>query len=555
MAAPDPPAAPDPAAATELTDAQLERLRRFGTERRAEVGEVLFRAGDASYDFYVVLEGQVDIHLDIGAEHSIVASHGARRFLGELSMLTEQRVYLTAVVVEPSRLLVVPRADMRRVFAAEPELSDIVLRAFMARRESLQVGEGARSLQLVGSRFSPRTTALRGFLVRAEVPHHFVDIEDVAEADALVASVALTSDETPVVLTPTELLRDPTPGELADHLGLTYHAVPGHTFDLVVVGAGPAGLAAAVYGASEGLDTVVLEATDVGGQAGTSSRIENYVGFPSGISGQELSSRASVQARKFGARITNPCPVVGFTPASGWHVVELADGSQVPTRALVVATGAEYRRPGVEGWEQLEGAGIYYAATESEGQLCAGTRVAVLGGGNSAGQAALFLATKGCEVHVVLRSDDLGTSMSRYLVDRIEADERITVQRGTEVRAVHGDERLSGVTWERTASGHAEHVDLAGLFCFIGAVPATAWVSTCLATDRAGFLLTDRDLGDDLPAMWAAVDRPPLPLETSVPGVFAAGDVRAGSVKRVAAAVGEGSTAIRSVHAHLAALD
>ncbi len=548
-------AEPDTAASTELTDDQLERLRRFGEERPIEVGDVLFRPGDETYDFYVVLEGRVEVRLDMGVERAVVASHGPRRFLGELSMLTGQRVYLLAEVVEAGRALVVPQADLRRVFAAEPELSDAVLRTFMARRRSLQGGEGARSLQLVGSRFSRRTTALRGFLVRSEVPHRFVDVEATDEADALLACVALSTDDTPVVVTPTTVLRNPAPGELAEHLGLTFHSVPGHTFDLVVVGAGPAGLAAAVYGASEGLDTVVLEAVDVGGQAGTSSRIENYVGFPNGISGQELSSRASVQAMKFGARITNPCPVVGFRPASGWHVVQLEDGSEVPARALVVATGAEYRRPGVEGWERLEGAGIFYAATEREGELCAGTRVAVLGGGNSAGQAALFLATKGCEVHIVIRSDDLGKAMSRYLVDRIEADERITVQRSTEVRGVHGDGRLDGVTWERTASGQLEHVDLSGLFCFIGAVPATSWVSRCLTTDRAGFLLTDRDLGDDLPPVWAAVDRPPLPLETSEPGVFAVGDVRAGSVKRVAAAVGEGSTAIRSVHAHLATLD
>ncbi len=548
-------AEPDPAAATELTDEQLERLRRFGEERPIAVGDVLFRPGDETYDLYTVLEGKVEIRLEIGIERAVVAEHGPRRFLGELSMLTGQRVYLLAEVVEAGRVLVVPHADLRRVFAAEPELSDVVLRTFMARRQTLQGGEGARSLQLVGSRFSCGTTALRGYLVRAGVPHRFVDVEDTEETDALLASFALSTEETPVVVTPTTVLRNPEPGELAEHLGLTFHAVPGHTFDLVVVGAGPAGLAAAVYGASEGLDTVVLEATDVGGQAVTSSRIENYVGFPNGISGQDLSSRASVQAMKFGARITNPCRVVHLWPASGWHVVELADGSQVPTRALVVATGAEYRRPGVDGWERFEGAGIYYAATESEGQLCAGERVAVLGGGNSAGQAALFLASKGCEVHVVLRSGDLGRSMSRYLVDRIEADERIAVHLRTEVRAVHGDDRLSAVTWERTAEGRFEDVDLAALFCFIGAVPSTAWLSPCLATDRAGFLLTDRDLGADLPAAWAAVDRTPLPLETSEPGVFAVGDVRAGSVKRVAAAVGEGSTAVRSVHAHLATLD
>jgi thioredoxin reductase (NADPH) len=545
----------DPPDATDLTDDQLDRLRRFGAERTTSVGDVLYRAGDESYDFFAVLEGRVDVRLDMGGQRTLVASHGPRRFLGELSMLTDQRVYLTAEVVEAGRVLVVPRPELRRVFAAEPDLSDLVLRTFMARRLMLRRGEGARSLQLVGSRFSPRTTALRGFLVRAEVPHRFVDLEDEAEADALLEGFGVSPADTPVVLTPTAVLRNPEPGELAEHLGLTFRGVPGHTFDLVVVGAGPAGLAAAVYGASEGLDTVVLEATSVGGQAGTSSRIENYLGFPNGIPGQELSSLAGVQALKFGARVTQPCPVVGFKPSATWHIVQLADGSEVPARAVVVATGAEYRRPGVEGWERFEGAGIYYAATESEGQLCAGARVAVLGGGNSAGQAALFLASKRCEVRVVLRGDDLGRSMSRYLVDRIQADARITVEHRTEIRGLHGDDRLAGVRWERTATGATEDVDLSAVFCFIGAVPATSWLSECLARDRNGFVLTDRDLGDDLPAVWAALDRHPLPLETSEPGVFAVGDVRAGSVKRVAAAVGEGSTAVRSVHEHLATLD
>jgi len=546
-------AADDPTAFPELTDDQLDRVRRFGTERGTAVGQLLFKPGDESYDFFVMLEGRVEIRVETGGDETVVASHGPRRFLGELSMLTDQRVYLAAVVVEPGRVLVVPRSELRRLFAAEPDLSDLILRAFILRRQILQGGEGARSLQLIGSRFSPRTIALRGFLVRAGVPHRWIDLEDVDDVAAVLSGFGVSPAETPVVLTPTAVLRNPEPGELAEHLGLTFHAVPGHTFDLVVVGAGPAGLAAAVYGASEGLDTVVLEAASVGGQAGASSRIENYLGFPNGLPGLELSARASVQALKFGARITHPCRVVGFRPEGGWHVVVLADGSEVPARAVVVATGAEYRRPGVDRWEHFEGAGISYAATETEGRLCAGARVAVLGGGNSAGQAALFLAGKDCQVHVVIRSDDLGRAMSSYLVDRIHADDRITVEHRTEVRGLHGDDRLAGLRWERTATGALEDVDVSALFCFIGAVPATAWLTGCLATDRDGFVLTDRDLDTGaLSPVWAALDRPPLHLETSEPGVFAAGDVRAGSVKRVAAAVGEGSTAVRSVHAHLA---
>ncbi len=322
----------------------------------------------------------------------------------------------------------------------------------------------------------------------------------------------------------------------------------------MVIGAGPAGLAASVYGASEGLDTVTLESVVIGGQAGTSSRIENYLGFPQGLPGQKLADLASMQAQRFGARLTNPCQAVKLRTEDGWHVVQLADGSEIPARAVVLATGAEYRRPEVDGWERLEASGgIFYAATETEGRMCARSRVAVLGGGNSAGQAALFLASKGCDVRILIRGENLSASMSRYLIDRIEEHPHVTVENRTEVRTLHGDERLEAVTVERTAAGRFDDIELTGLFCFIGAVPSTSWLAGCLATDAKGFLRTDRDLTPtDLGEEWAALGREPLPYETSIPGIFACGDVRAGSVKRVAAAVGEGSTAVRSVHEHLA---
>jgi thioredoxin reductase (NADPH) len=536
----------------ELSDEQIDVLRRHGTERDVAAGDVLFRPGDDTYDFIVVLSGAVDIIGGSNDQPYVIVSHGPRRFIGEFNMITEQRVFLTGRVSEAGRILTVPHPELRRLLATEGELADVILATFIARRRVLREGGGAGTLQVFGSRFSPRTLALRGFLVRSGVPHSWVDLEDEDEADVLLARYGVRPADAPVVVTPTAVLRDPSPGELAEHLGLTYRAIPGSSFDLVVVGAGPAGLAASVYGASEGLETVTLEAVAVGGQAGTSSRIENYLGFPQGVSGFDLADRASIQAQRLGARLTNPCQAVSLRTDAGWHIVQLADGSEVPARAVILATGAEYRRPAVERWADLEGSGIYYAATETEGRLCAGAPVAVIGGGNSAGQAALFLAGKGCEVHVLIRGDGLAASMSRYLVDRLDADPRIAVETHTEVRALRGDGRLTGVSVERTASGRRDDLDLAAVFCFIGAVPATHWLGGCLATDDKGFLRTDRDLtAADLGPTWDALGRTPLPYETSVPGVFAAGDVRAGSIKRVAAAVGEGSTAVRSIHEHL----
>jgi thioredoxin reductase (NADPH) len=537
----------------DLTDAQLAVLRRYGTEREVAAGEVLFQPGDADYDFNVVLEGKVDIVGGTPDQPVVVITHGPRRFVGELNLITEQRAFMTARVQEAGRVLAISRPELRHLLATESELSDVIMAALIARRRTLRDGEGVGSLQVLGSRYSPRALALRGFLVRSGIPHRWVDLEDEEDAAQLLARFGVRPADAPIVATGAAILRNPTPGALADHLGLTYRAVPGSSFDLVVVGAGPAGLAASVYGASEGLNTVTLEAVAVGGQAGTSSRIENYLGFPQGVSGLDLSVRASIQAQRLGARLTNPCQVVALRVEAGWHIVELADGSQVPTRAVIVATGARYRRPEVARWEDLENGGIYYAATETEGRIWAGQPVAVVGGGNSAGQAALFLAAKGCEVHVLIRRDSLVDTMSHYLVERIDADPRITIETCTEVRELHGGERLDGVTVERTAEHRHERLGVAAVFCFIGAVPATDWLNGCLATDGAGFVRTDRDLtAEDLGPEWGGLARDPLPFETNVPGVFAVGDVRAGSIKRVAAAVGEGSTAVRSVHEHLA---
>jgi thioredoxin reductase (NADPH) len=482
-----------------------------------------------------------------------LVAHGARRFLGELGLLTDEQSRLTARVSRAGRIIAVPRVELRKLMASDPGFADTVLAAFMERRRMLRAGDGAASVQVLGSKFSAETQALRAFLTRSGLPHRWIDLDTEQDADVLLARYGVRPSETPVVVTATGVLRHPTPGDLAQWLGLSYRPIPGHIFDLVVIGAGPAGLAASVYGASEGLSTVTLDALSVGGQAGGSSRIENYLGFPQGLSGQELTERATIQAERFGARIATPCAAVGLRPDDGFRVVQLTDGSEVPTRAVVLATGAEYRRPDVAGWQSLEGNGIYYAATETEAGLCAGSPVVVLGGGNSAGQAALFLAGKGCSVRVVIRGPDLARSMSSYLVTRLAADPRIEVLTECELSTVHGADRLDAVTVRRSADGNSDDVKAAALFCFIGAVPATSWLNGLVAVDGNGFIRTDRDLDDaDLAATWVHLGRAPLSLETSLPGVFAAGDVRSGSVKRVAAAVGEGSTAVRSVHQYLA---
>jgi thioredoxin reductase (NADPH) len=349
------------------------------------------------------------------------------------------------------------------------------------------------------------------------------------------------------------VLRHPSPAEFADHLGLTFRAPPGYLFDLVVVGTGPAGLAASVYGASEGLDTIALDAVGTGGQAGASSRIENYAGFPNGISGEDLTSRTALQAQRLGAHLNSPCQVIGLRAEEGFHAVMLEGGSEVPARAVIVASGARYRRLAVADLEHYEGAGVYYAATELEARICAGSPVTVVGAGNSAGQAAIYLAQQGCTVSLAIRRADVAESMSRYLIERIEADPRIELLPCTEVRALGGVRHLERVTLEHTSTGERRSIDCAGLFCFIGAVPATAWLGDAVALDPQGFVLTDRALPATARTDPAHASREPLPFETSAPGVFAAGDVRSGSLKRVAAAVGEGSSAVRSVHEFLAA--
>jgi thioredoxin reductase (NADPH) len=510
-----------------LDDAEVAVLDGLGTRRAIAAGEYLYRAGDATYDFYVILSGEVEIILDSDCEERVIATHGARRFLGELNMVTGLRVFLSARVAEPGEVIAVPADALRHVIATQAGLGDTILAAFMARRSVLIAGASS-SIRLVGSRYSPQSRQLREFLARSAIPHEWLEPEDNDVVDRLLRVIDVSPDDLPVVIASGEVLRQPTPGELAQYLGLTLDSLPERCFDLVIVGGGPAGLAAAVYGASEGLRTLGVEMIAVGGQAGTSSRIENYLGFPTGISGGDLTQRALVQAEKFGAHLTAPCAATSLREEAGHLVVALADGTEVGARAVIVATGARYRRLAVDRLEDFEGNGVYYAATEIEARQCGAAPVVVAGGGNSAGQAAVFLADAGSHVSVVIRGADLNRSMSRYLVERIDEHPRIDVRTDTTITGLDGDQALEAI---RVANGRGdEQLACVAVFSFIGADPESGWLSGCAALDDRGFVLTDRSLGNGhLDERWGALGRRPLPFETSHPGLFAVGDVRSGS--------------------------
>ncbi len=533
-----------------LDESELAVFDALGTRRAVAMGDYLFRAGDVAYDFFVIVSGAVEIVMFADGEERIITRHGPGRFLGELNMLTGMRVFLSARVAEPGEVIVVPAASLRHVIATRPSLGDRILAAFIARRTLLMSGAAA-TIRVIGSRFSPESLHIREFLSRSRIPHEWMDPDLDAHVESLLAEFGVTPRELPVVIASGSVVRRPTPGALAEYLGLTVGSLPARCFDLVVVGGGPAGLAAAVYGASEGLQTLGLEMVAVGGQAGTSSRIDNYLGFPLGISGGDLTQRAVVQAEKFGAHLTSPCAAESLREEAGHLVVRLSDGADVAGRAVIVATGARYRKLDVARLEEFEGNGVYYAATEMEARLCAASPVVVAGGGNSAGQAGLFLAQSGSAVTFVIRGPDLNASMSRYLVERIEEDDRIAVRTNTRITGLDGD-RVLGAVQLASADGEAI-VPCAALFSFIGAEPASSWLSGCAALDDHGFVLTDRSLADEhLDGRWEALGRGPLPFETNHPGLFAVGDVRAGSMKRVASAVGEGSAAVHSVHEYLA---
>jgi thioredoxin reductase (NADPH) len=527
-----------------LSESQIETLTAHGRRSRTTLGERLYRQGDSRYAFFVILGGLVSAHTDAEGIEPAVAIHGSRRFLGELSLLTGQPAFYTTVVREAGEVLEVAPEALRQLVGEDAALGDLVLRAFLLRRELLS-GLGA-GLKIVGSRYLPDTRRLCDFAARNRLPFRWIDPERDDGAEALLERLGVPPSKTPVVVWGRRVWRNPGNAELAAAVGMREEARDG-VCDLVVIGAGPAGLAATVYGASEGLLTVAVDGIAVGGQASTSSRIENYLGFPSGISGAELAERATIQARKFGARIVVGAAAVGLERRDGIHAISLEDGTTLQTRALLIASGARYRRLPVERLEHFEGNGVHYEATFLEERLCVGFPVAVVGGGNSAGQATLFLARRAGKVHLLLRHGELTRDMSRYLADRIERLPTVEVLRNTEVRELLGDDSLNGVVIEDLESGGRRRLDIRELFVFIGAEPCTGWLDGVVPLDDHGYVLTGPGAVPDGPDGEA----PSTLLETGVPGILAAGDVRAGSIKRVASAVGEGAMAVRLAYTQL----
>ena len=531
-----------------LTPEQHRRVAESGHMRVTRSGEVLVEQGDSTVPFFLVVSGEIEIVRPLGSAETLVAVFGPGQFTGEVNMLSGRRALFRIRVAQPGELIEVDRREMQAMMQNDAELGEIIMRAFILRRVEL-IAAGMGDAVLVGSNHSADTLRTKEFLMRNGYPYSYIDLERDSDVQNLLDTFHIAASEIPVVIFRGQLvLRNPTNRRVAEALGFNEAVDQRRVRDLIIVGAGPSGLAAAVYGASEGLDVLVLEAGSPGGQAGSSSRIENYLGFPTGISGQELAARAYTQAQKFGAQML----IARSTRLASDrkpYVVELENGARVPGRVILIATGAEYRRPPLQNLSRFEGAGVYYGATFVEAQLCGGDEVVVVGGGNSAGQAAVFLAQTATRVHMLVRSAGLVESMSRYLIRRIEETPTIVLRPHTEIVSLQGGDHLESVRWRNSRTGETEEHEISHAFIMTGAVPNTRWLEGCLALDTKEFIKTGPHLSpEDLSAAHWPLSRPPYLLETSVPTVFAAGDVRSGSLKRVASAVGEGSAAISFVH-------
>jgi thioredoxin reductase (NADPH) len=534
---------PDPQGAyPRLSDAQIAALTGQGDRRGTLPGEILFGEGERDCDFYVVLAGHVASVEGHGThEERIISVHGRGRFLGELSLLAGQGSFYTAVALDAGEVLAVSVARLRGLIARDAAFGDLVLRAYLLRR-SILIGLGV-GLRVVGSRYSPDTRRVRDFAARNRIPVRWLDLETDPAAEAMLAQFGVAPGDTPVVIVyGRRLLRNPGNAELAAAIGLPAPSAQQAGCDVLVVGAGPAGLSAAVYAASEGMQVTALDGVATGGQAGTSSRIENYLGFPSGISGAELADRAVLQAEKFGARFAVPAEATAIAQDSGYYRVHLADGTSLTSTSVVIATGARYRRLDVPRLDHFEKVSVYYAASQAEALMCSGDPVAIIGGGNAAGQAAIFLSAHATRITLIVREHDLSEHMSRYLIDQVTRLPNVQVMEDSEVRELHGDHALEAITVVGTPAGTRRVLPARALFVFIGAVPCTDWLGGLVDLDDHGFVRTGAGA---LAAAGGPDGTGPLPLETNRPGVFAVGDVRSGSAKRVAAAVGEGAMAIR----------
>jgi thioredoxin reductase (NADPH) len=531
-----------------LTPVQISRIEPHGRIRSILPGEVLIEQGDTSVPFFVVITGEIEIVRPFGTQETLVTVHSDGQFTGEVNMLSGRRSLVRARVTKPGKVIELDHQQMLSLVQTDVELSGIFMRAFILRRVEL-IAAGVGDIVLVGSAYSADTLRIKEFLMRNGHPYSYIDLERDPDVQNLLDTFQVSASEIPVLICRGQIvLRTPSNQEIADCLGFNESIDQTHVRDLIIIGAGPSGLAAAVYGASEGLDVLMLETSSPGGQAGSSSSIENYLGFPTGISGQELAGRAYTQAQKFGARML-VAKASQLVCDGRPYVIELENGARISTRTVMIATGVQYRKLPLENLSRFEGAGVYYGATFVEAQLCGGEEVVVVGGGNSAGQAAVFLAQNAKHVHMLVRSSGLTASMSRYLIRRIENTPTIILRPRTEIVTLEGGAHLESVHWRNNQSGETEKHEISHVFIMTGAEPNTHWLNGCIILDDKGFIKTGSDLlSDNLSASAWPLMRQPYLLETSLPGVFAVGDVRSGSVKRVASAVGEGSIAISFIH-------
>lgn len=536
-----------------LTSAQQARVLAHGERRTAEQGEIVVELNEHITKVFVVVSGQLHILQVSNNLERVVAICNPGMFTGELNVLSGRRGLVRIRAAEESELIEIEREALQALVETDSELSDIFLRAFILRRLEL-IAREVGDIVLIGSSHSLDTLRIKEFLTRNYQPYSYIDLERDADVQEMLDRFSLSIDDLPVLICRgSAVLRNPTNEEITDCLGFNEGIDQAHVRDLIIVGAGPAGLAAAVYAASEGLDVLVLESSGPGGQAGASSKIENYLGFPTGISGHELAGRAYAQAQKFGTEMLIAKDAKGLACNRRPYAVLIGDGQSVPARTVVIATGAQYRRLQLEDLSRFEGTGVYYGATHLEAQLCGGEDVIVVGGGNSAGQAAIFLARTTRRVYMMVRSDGLAATMSRYLIRRIEETPNIELHTNTEVVALEGNDHLEHVTWRNNQTGQSESRNIAHVFSMTGAVPNSAWLGGCVECDETGFIKTGLDLtAEDLSKARWPLSRAPYLLETSLPGVFAVGDIRGGNVKRVASAVGEGSIAVSFVHQVLA---